>query len=59
MANTSTLKGQWATSRVIQILNKQFMAQGVQIMDVMITNVELPDEIVSKMTGKNYGYFRK
>lgn len=51
-AKNSGMKGEWATSRVIQILNKQFMPQGVEIMDVTITNVELPDEIVSKMTSK-------
>lgn len=51
-AQSAGMKGEWAASRVIQILNKQFMPQGVEVMDVMITNVELPAEIVSKMTSK-------
>jgi hypothetical protein len=51
-AGRAMVKGEWATGRVLQLLNSQFMPQGVQITDVMITNVGLPEEIVTKMYSK-------
>jgi len=46
------LSGESAAAHVINTLNKQFMPQGVQITDVMITNVELPREIVVQLSNK-------
>lgn len=48
----AVLSGESAAAHVINSLNKQFMPQGVQITDVMITNVELPQEIVNQLTNK-------
>lgn len=52
LQSKAVVKGESATARVIRALNKQFMPQGVQITDVMITNVELPHEIVQQMENK-------
>lgn len=45
-------KGEGATSRIMRILNRQFEPQGVEITDVMITDVQLPTEITQQMYNK-------
>lgn len=51
-ASRAVFKGEGATARMIKLLNRQFQPQGVQITDVMITDVQLPTEIVQQMTNK-------
>ena len=48
----ATQKGTGAIARVIEMMNKQFKPQGVEIIDAMITNVELPNEIVTQLSNK-------
>lgn len=48
----ATSKGENVAMRVKHQLNKLFMPQGVQITDIMITNVELPAQIVSQLSNK-------
>jgi len=38
--------------KMLQQLNEQFMPQGVQILDLIVTNVTLPDEILDQMSNK-------
>jgi hypothetical protein len=45
-------KGEGATARIVKLLNRQFMPQGVEITDVMITDVKLPAEITQQMYNK-------
>ena len=45
-------KGEGATARIVKLLNRQFMPQGVEITDVMITDVKLPYEITEQMYKK-------
>jgi hypothetical protein len=51
-AGRAMVKGEWATGRIMNGLNTQFMPQGVEIVDVMITNVELPSSITDQMYSK-------
>lgn len=51
-ANVAAAKGQTATARMIATLNRQFKPQGVEITDIMITDIKLPDEIVRQMMSK-------
>jgi len=44
--------GQSATDAIIQRLNNQFMRQGVEILDVMVTDVRLPNNILEQMRNK-------
>lgn len=53
-ASRAVFKGRSATDRMKKALNKQFMPQGVEITDVMITDVELPDTITSQMASKTF-----
>jgi hypothetical protein len=51
-AAKARFKGEGATSRIVRILNRQFEPQGVEITDVMITDVKLPTEITQQMYNK-------
>jgi hypothetical protein len=51
-AQKANFKGQSATERMKRSLNRQFNSQGVQIVDVMITDVKLPTEQVKAMTNR-------
>ena len=51
-AQKANFKGQSATERMKKSLNRQFNSQGVQIVDVMITDVKLPSEQVYAMTNR-------
>lgn len=51
-AAKARFKGEGATSRIVRILNRQFEPQGVEITDVMITDVKLPTEISQQMYNK-------
>jgi regulator of protease activity HflC (stomatin/prohibitin superfamily) len=52
MATAAGNKGQGAAARMISTLNRQFKPQGVEITDIIITDIKLPHEIVSQMTSK-------
>ena len=45
-------KGKGATDRIVRLLNRQFEPQGVEVTDVMITDVKLPTEITQQMYNK-------
>jgi hypothetical protein len=51
-ANFAAAKGEGATARMIATLNRQFKPQGVEITDVMITDIKLPEESVRQMMSK-------
>lgn len=51
-ANSASTKGQGATARMVATLNRQFRPQGVEITDVMITDIKLPEESVRQMMSK-------
>ncbi|CAE7848665.1 unnamed protein product [Symbiodinium microadriaticum] len=51
-AAKARFKGEGATARIVKLLNRQFEPQGVEITDVMITDVKLPDEITQQMYNK-------
>lgn len=51
-AGAAASKGQGATSRMISTLNRQFKPQGVEIVDIMITDIKLPVESTRQMMNK-------
>ena len=51
-AARAAYKGEGATARIVKLLNRQFEPQGVEITDVMITDVKLPVEITQQMYNK-------
>jgi len=53
-ASRAVFKGRSATDRMKKTLNKQFLPQGVEITDVMITEVKLPETITSQMASKTF-----
>lgn len=53
-ASRAVFKGRSATDRMKKTLNKQFMPQGVEITDVMITGVTLPETITTQMASKTF-----
>jgi hypothetical protein len=51
-AGAASNKGQGATARMIATLNRQFKPQGVEITDIMITDIKLPEESTRQMMSK-------
>mmetsp|Transcript_24089 Transcript_24089/g.30113 ORF Transcript_24089/g.30113 Transcript_24089/m.30113 type:complete len:570 (+) Transcript_24089:396-2105(+) len=51
-ANEARQRAALAMDKMLQQLNEQFMPQGVQILDLIVTNVTLPDEILDQMSNK-------
>jgi len=47
-------KARNVTEGMIKALNKQFNSQGVEILDVNITNINLPHQIVQQMSNKTF-----
>lgn len=45
-------KGEGATARMVTSLNRQFKPQGVEITDMMITDIKLPEESTRQMMSK-------
>lgn len=52
LARRANTKGQSATEAIREKLNEQFMPQGVEVVDVIVTDVRLPDNIMAQMRNK-------
>jgi regulator of protease activity HflC (stomatin/prohibitin superfamily) len=52
LARRANTKGQSATEAIRDKLNDQFMPQGVEVVDVIVTDVRLPDNIMMQMRNK-------